>query len=62
MKTAIQEILKLEAELTQMFDSDYRVAMALLEYIRTNRKKLLEKDKEQIVNAMIDGASDGGNK
>ena len=31
-----------------MFDSDQRVAMALLEKIRTDRKALLEKEKEVI--------------
>jgi len=54
MKTPMQEILNLEADLTQMFDSDHRVAMALLEYIRANRKQLLEKEKQQIKNAWID--------
>jgi len=44
MKTPMQEILNLEADLTQMFDSDERVAMALLEYIRANKKQLLEKE------------------
>ena len=29
-----------------MFDSDQRVAMALLEHIRNNRKSMLEKEKE----------------
>ena len=54
MKTQLQEILNLEAELTQMFDSDERVAMALLEHIRTNRKEMLEKEKEMIIDAWID--------
>ena len=54
MKTQLQEILNLEAELTQMFDSDERVAMALLEYIRANRKQLLDKEKEMILDAWID--------
>ena len=46
MKTSIQELLKLESDLTHMFDSDQRVAMALLEHIRTNRKEMLEEEKE----------------
>ena len=46
MKTPLQEILKLESDLTHMFDSDQRVAMALLEHIRNNRKSMLEKEKE----------------
>lgn len=52
--TAIQEILKLESELTLMFDSDERVAITLLEYIRANRKQLLDKEKEMIIDAWID--------
>jgi hypothetical protein len=52
--TPIQEILKLESELTQMFDSDHRVAMALLDHIRTNRKEMLEKEKDMILDAWID--------
>lgn len=42
----MQELLKLESDLTHMFDSDQRVAMALLEYIRNNKKEMLEKEKE----------------
>ena len=39
-KAGIQEdIIELETNLTQMFDSDQRVAMALLEYIRENKYK-----------------------
>ena len=49
MKTPMQEILKLESDLTRMFDSDQRVAMALLEHIRENRKEMLEKEKEHNV-------------
>ena len=41
MKTPLQELLEYESDLTNMFDSDTRVAMALLYYIRTNRKKML---------------------
>ena len=46
MKTPLQELLELESYLTYMFDSDARVAMALLECIRTNKKDMLEKEKE----------------
>tara|TARA_S200002703_G_scaffold31397_2_gene27397 strand:+ start:866 stop:988 length:123 start_codon:yes stop_codon:yes gene_type:complete len=35
----LKDIIELETELTQMFDSDYRVAMALLEYIREHKKE-----------------------
>ena len=46
MKTPMQELLKLESDLTHMFDSDERVAMAILEHIRNNKKEMLEKEKE----------------
>ena len=55
MKTPIQELLKLESDLTQMFDSDHRVAMAILEKIRSSHKDLLDKEKEVIINAFISG-------
>ena len=42
----MQELLKLESDLTRMFDSDQRVAMALLEHIRNNKKEMLEKEEE----------------
>ena len=45
-QTPIQELLRLESDLTHMFDSDQRVAMALLEHIRNNKKEMLEKEKE----------------
>ena len=35
----LKDIIELETRLTQMFDSDQRVAMALLEYIRENKYK-----------------------
>jgi len=46
MKTPLQELLDLESELTRMFDSDERVAMAILDRIRTSRKEMLEKEKD----------------
>ncbi len=49
MKTPLQELLQYESDLTNMFDSDVRVAGAMLEYIRTNKKDLLEKEKEVTV-------------
>jgi len=42
MKTPLQEILQFEYYSRQMFDSDERVAMALLDYIRVNKEDLLE--------------------
>ena len=55
MKTAIQQIIELESDLTRMFDSDYRVGMAILDYIRENKKELLEKDRAQIIEAFKSG-------
>ena len=46
--TPLQELLDWEANLSQMFDSDQRIAMAVLEKIRTNRKEMLEKEKEMM--------------
>ncbi|MDB4342865.1 hypothetical protein OAA23_00520 [bacterium] len=48
MKTPLQELIQYESDLTHMFDSDVRVAGAILEYIRTNKKGMLEKEKELI--------------
>ena len=36
----LKDIIELETKLTQMFDSDYRVAMALLEYIREHKHEI----------------------
>jgi hypothetical protein len=58
-QTPLQEFLKLESDLTHMFDSDQRVAMALLEKIRTDRKALLEKEKEVIMRVYQDGLDNG---
>jgi hypothetical protein len=44
--TPLQELIKLESDLTRMFDSDHRVAMAILDYIRNNKKSLIQKEKE----------------
>ena len=33
----LEDIIQKEEEWSQMFDSDYRVAMALLTYIRENK-------------------------
>jgi hypothetical protein len=46
MKTPMQELLDFELELTRMFDSDERVAMAILDKIRTTRNEMLEKEKD----------------
>ena len=56
MKTPLQEILKLESYLTHMFDSDQRVAMALLEHIRDNKNEYTEalEDFEGFVRNILD--------
>jgi hypothetical protein len=48
MKTPLQELFEYESDLTNMFDSDVRVAGALLEYIRTNKKDMLETEKDMM--------------
>ncbi len=49
MKTPLQKLFEYESDLTNMFDSDVRVAGAVLEYIRTNKKDMLEKEKKIIL-------------
>lgn len=45
-KTPLKKLIELERDLTQMFDSDFRVAMALLEMIRKEGSNMLiEEDK-----------------
>ena len=53
MKTPLQELFQYESDLTHMFDSDVRVAGAILEYIRSNKKDMLEK--EQVLFNFIKG-------
>jgi hypothetical protein len=47
-KTPLQKILEYEKELTYMFDSDVRVGLALLEYIRENSVKYSEEERQSI--------------
>jgi len=49
MKTPLQELFEYESDLTNMFDSDVRVGRAILEYIRTNKKDMLQKEKKIIL-------------
>lgn len=58
MKTPIQELLQLESELTYTFDSDIRVAGAILDYIRANRERMLEDERKNINNAYVSGHFD----
>jgi len=44
MKTPLQKLLEYESELTHMFDSDARVAMALLYYVRVFLKEEIVKE------------------
>ena len=59
MKTPLQELLRYESDLTIMFDSDVRVAGALLEYIRNNKKDMLIKEYTVIKDAYDAGLFDG---
>jgi hypothetical protein len=44
----LMKLLKEEQDLTRMFDSDQRVAMALLDYIRSNREELARSEKRSM--------------
>ena len=49
-KTPIQQLLDYTTDLLHTFDSEERVAMAVLDYLKTNKKSLLKKEKEVMVN------------
>ena len=46
MKTPMQELIEYTTDLLHTFDSEERVAMAVLDYLKTNKKEMLEKEKE----------------
>ena len=46
MKTPRQELLDYTTYLIHTVDSEERVAIAVLDYLRTNKKAMLEKEKE----------------
>jgi len=46
MKTPMQELIEYTTDLLHTFDSEERVAMAVLDYLKTNKRSLLEKEKE----------------
>jgi hypothetical protein len=46
MKTPMQELLDYTTYLIHTVDSEERVAIAVLDYLRTNKKAMLEKEKE----------------
>ncbi len=54
MKTPMQELLNYTTDLLHTFDSEQRVAMAVLDYLKTNKKALLEKEKEVMCNFTAD--------
>lgn len=45
----MQELLAYTADLLHTFDSEERVAMAVLDYLKTNKDAMLEKEKEVMV-------------
>lgn len=47
-KTPLEKIIEFEKDLTCMFDSDVRVGLALLDYIRENKIKFIEEEKLNI--------------
>ena len=46
MKTPMQELIEYTTDLLHTFDSEERVAMAVLDYLNTNKRSLLEKERE----------------
>jgi len=54
MKTPLQQLLDYTTDLLHTFDSEERVAMAVLDYLKTNKKAMLEKERETICNAFSD--------
>ena len=59
MKTPMQELIDYTTDLLHTFDSEERVAMAVLDYLKTNKKAMLEKEEEVINNAYSDGVDNG---
>ena len=55
MKTPLQELLNYTTDLLHTFDSEQRVAMAILEHIRNNKKAMLDKERERLCDAYIKG-------
>ena len=59
MKTPLQQLLDYTTDLLHTFDSEERVALAVLDYLKTNKKSMLEKEKEVIEYSYLMGFSDG---
>ena len=55
MKTPMQELIDYTTDLLHTFDSEERVALAVLDYLKTNKKSMLEKEKEVMESAWQDG-------
>lgn len=47
-KTPVQELLDYTADLLHTFDSEERVAMAVLDYLKNNKEAMLEKEKDMV--------------
>lgn len=46
LTTPLREIIEFETSCSYMFDSDHRIAMALLDYVRNNKTEFLEKERK----------------
>lgn len=46
LTTPLREIIEFETSCSYMFDSDHRIAMALLDYVRKNKTEFLEKERK----------------
>ena len=51
----MQELIDYTTDLLHTFDSEERVALAVLDYLKTNKKSMLEKEKEVMESAWQDG-------
>ena len=46
MKTPMQELIEYTTDLIHTFDSEERIARAVFDYLKANKKAMLEKEKE----------------
>jgi len=47
--TPLQKIIEFETSCSYMFDSDARIAMALLDYVRQNKHQFLKEERERLL-------------
>ena len=47
--TPLQKIIEFETSCSYMFDSDHRIAMALLDYVRQNKHQFLKEERERLL-------------